>query len=430
MPIIISMPKLSPTMSEGTLVKWHKKVGDAIEPGDLLIEIATDKATVEHNAIDRGWLRKIFIGEGKEASVNQPIALITETKDENIEGFKLPEPVVAAAKETKKEVSGATAAVKEVAPQAGMMRQPAFVPEAPLDTHEFEYPTGAPEQHLRASPLAKRLAKEKGLDLSTVKGTGPNQRIMKRDLEKALPAGKVTFGHREPPEFAPGSYEELSLSPVRKIISQRLQEAKTYIPHFYVNQEIDAEPLVTLHEQLRKADIKVSLNDLVVRACALALRQYPAVNAGFNSVNQTIIQFKTIDIAIAVGIEEGVITPIVRHADHKNLGEISAEIKELAKRAREGKLHLHEYKGGSFTVSNLGMYGVTDFQAIINPPQAAILAVSAVRSVPVVKEQIIQIGKRMNINLSVDHRVVDGVAAALFIRSVQSFLETPALLLI
>lgn len=434
MVIELTMPKLSPTMEEGTVVKWHKQVGDFVEPGDLLLEIATDKATVEHNAIDRGWLRKVFVEESKEAEVNQVLAIITETKDESIDDYQLPKkktPIVSdEAKESSSTAVESTegSEAKASAKTTGL-RQPAFVPENPLEDYEFEFPRRKLERRLFASPLARKIAKEKGLDLSTVKGSGPRQRIMKRDLEKARPLGKIVHERRSIPQDHPGSFEEVALSPMRKAISRRLQEAKTFIPHFYVTKEIDAEPLMNMYEQLKKGGLKISLNDCVVRACALALRNHMEINAGYNSVNQTIIQFTTVDIAIAVSAKEGLYTPIVRHADFKSLGELSVEIKQLARKAKKGKLLPHEYKGGSFTISNLGMYGVTDFQAIINPPQAAILAVSAVRELPVIKKGQLAIGSRMNITLSVDHRVIDGAAAAIFLQAVQSFLESPALLL-
>ena len=253
---------------------------------------------------------------------------------------------------------------------------------------------------------------------------------MSRDLAKAQPAGIVNFSHREKPSLPSGAYEEQKLSPMRKIISQRLQESKSFIPHFYVSQIIDAEPLVMIREQLKNQEIKISINDFIVKACALALRQHSVINSGFNSVNQTIIQFKTIDIAIAVSLDSGLITPIIRHADFKNLGEISLEIRTLAQRAREGKLDVKEYKGGSFTVSNLGMYGISAFQAILNPPQAAILAVSGIQEIPIIRNNAIVPGKSLNLTLSVDHRVIDGVAAALFLQTLKKNLENPAILLL
>lgn len=438
MPFTLTMPKLSPTMEEGTIVRWHKKVGDSVQSGDVLMEVATDKATVEYNALDAGWLRKILVEEGREAVVNQAIAVFTEEQNESIEGYEPPKETLptAAEKKAEEEVGQEAIPVTAESPVSSTrkggaaLQQPAFVPEIPLENYAFAYPTTQLEEHLHASPLAKKLAKEKGLDLSTIKGTGPGGRIVSRDLEKAQPAGKVTFGHRQQPTEIPGSYEEKTLSPMRKIIAQRLQESKSFIPHFYVEQTIRADAMVALREQLKNGNIKVSINDFVVRACALALKDRPVVNSGFNSVNQTIVQFKTIDIAIAVGFEGGLITPIVRHADFKNLGEISLEVKNLAQRAKEGKLEPHEYKGGSFTISNLGMYGVTNFQAILNPPQSAILAVSAIQDVPVVENGTVIPGKIMNITLSVDHRVIDGVEAALFIKVLKNYLENPALLII
>lgn len=428
MPTLLTMPKLSPTMESGTLVKWHKKVGDFVKDGEVLFEVATDKATVEYQAIDKGWLRKIIIEEGKDAVVNEPVALFTDDAKENIEGFNLPksaEKVEEKKGERKEEIAGQ----KSDKNVGGVMSQPAFVPEAPLAGYEFPFPSENFER-LLASPLAKKLSKEKGLDLTTVKGTGPQGRIMSRDLDKAQSSGLVNFGHREVPTEQPGAYDEVPLTPIRKVIGQRLQESKTFIPHFYVRQEINADSLVELREQLKKGDIKVSINDFIVRACAIALKKHPEINRGFNSVKQAIIQFKTIDIAVAVGMEEGLITPIIRHADYKNLGEISVEMKELAQRGRLGKLEAHEYKGGSFTISNLGMYGINDFQAIINPPQAAILAVGGIQELPAIRRGAVVVGKVMNLILSVDHRVIDGVHAATFLRTLKELLENPALMII
>ncbi len=211
------------------------------------------------------------------------------------------------------------------------------------------------------------MAKKKGLDLTTAKGTGPGGRIVSRDLETAQPAGLVTFGRQEEPTLPAGTYEEIALTPMRKTIGRRLQESKSFIPHFYVKQVIDAEPLFQIREQLKNLDLKVSFNDMIVRACALALRKHPEVNRGFNSVNQTIVQFKTVDISLAVAIPDGLITPIIRHADFKNLGQISKESRLLAEKAHHGKLKEFEFVGGSFCVSNLGMFGITEFTAVINP---------------------------------------------------------------
>lgn len=435
MPFTFTMPKLSPTMEEGTIAKWHKKEGEFVESGDVLLEVATDKATVEHSALDGGWLRKIIVPEGGTAIVNQAVAIFTEKKDESIEGYKptgespVKEKEAKAPAEEEKKTAEPTAAKPAVSARAAL-GQPSFVPEPALVQYEFELPTEAAEKRIKASPLARKLAKEKGLDISTVKGSGPHNRIVSSDLERAQPSGTIAFGHREAPSLTPGSYEEETLSQMRKTIAQRLQEAKTFIPHFWVHQAIDALPLLALREQLSYHEVKVSVNDLIVRGCALALREHPNVNSGFNSVNQTIIRFKTIDISIAVNMKEGLITPIVRHADYKNVGELSVEIRSLAKRAKDGKLEMHEYKGGSFTVSNLGMFGITDFQAIINPPQAAILAVGGAQEVPVVKNGVVVPGKVMNLTLSADHRVIDGAAAAEFLKTLKEYLENPAVLLL
>lgn len=432
MPFTFTMPKLSPTMEEGTLVKWRVKEGEHVHVGDTLIEVATDKATVEHNSLEDGYVRKILVQEGQVAFVNQPLAIFTEQPSESIESY-VPEGTIPQ-KEEKKE----TAPIAEKQPtqtvktaEAGMgIQQPAFVPEPALENYEFEFPDREIEERIAASPLAKNLAKEKGIDLSTVKGSGPGGRIMSRDLEWGQKSGTVAFGHRELPTTAPGSFEEESLTPIRKVIARRLQDSKTFIPHFYTSMEIDALPVMEMREQLKKGEVKVSVNDFVIRASALALREYPQMNSGFNSVNSTIIRFKTIDIAIAVSLESGLITPIIRHADYKNLGQISIEIKQLAERARLGKLSREEYMGGSFTISNLGMYGVTDFTAIINPPQAAILSVGGIHEKPVVKDGKIVVGKTMTLILSCDHRVLDGVDAAKYLKIVQKYLEHPALLLI
>ncbi len=432
MPFTLTMPKLSPTMEAGTIVKWNKKVGDFVKVGDVLFEVATDKSTVEHAAIDGGYLRKILIEEGKDAIVNQPVAIFTEKKDESIEGYipegVMPETVVAATQNTQEEEANAPAAPS--AGKTGAMLQPTFTPEPPLEGYEFGNRGVSVKDRLFASPLARKLAKDKGIDLSTVKGSGPGHRIVSRDLELGQPDAIVAFGRQELPKETPGSYEEEALSPMRKVIGQRLQESKTFIPHFYTVQEIQVDALEAIREQLKKVGVKVSINDFIVRGVALALRNHPGINSGFNSANNSIIRFSTIDVAIAVSMEGGLITPIVRHADYKNLGELSVEIKSLATRAREGKLEKQEYMGGSFTISNLGMYGVTEFSAIINPPQAAILAVAGIEEKVLLKEGKIIPGKVMRVTLSADHRVIDGAGAAEFLKTLKKHLENPAMLLL
>jgi pyruvate dehydrogenase E2 component (dihydrolipoamide acetyltransferase) len=427
MPFTVTMPKLSPTMEEGVIAKWHKKEGDKVNAGELLLEVATDKATVEYQALDEGYLRKILVANGGQAVVNQPIAIFTEKANESIDGYQ-PEGTSPAPKEEKPMKKEETLAPK--AAVTTTIQQPAFVPEAPLDKYEFGFPTGAPSGRTPASPLAKKLAKEKGLDLTSVKGSGPGGRVTSRDLDLAQPNQTVAFGKRELPTTAPGTFEEVALTPMRKVIAQRLQQAKSSIPHIYVRQEIDAEPLFKAREELKNGHLKITFNDFVIRACALALREHPAANSGFDSVNQAIVLFKTVDISVAVTVEGGLITPIIRHADFKNLGEISLEMKELAARAKTGKLKPEEYKGGSFTISNMGMFGVSDFAAIINPPQAAILAIGGIEECPCVRNGAVVVGKKMNIILSADHRVLDGAESAQFIKTIQKYLENPSLLLI
>lgn len=423
MPFTLTMPKLSPTMEEGTIAKWRKKEGDFIKAGDVIFEVATDKATVEHAALDGGYLRKIIVKEGESAVVNQAVAVFTEKKEESIEGYK-PEGVAA-------KTAPVTVAKKAEVPARGVVSgglvQPAFTPEPPLKHYDFGK---AAEGYITASPLAKKLAKEKGIDLMTIRGTGPGHRIVSEDLSLGQPDLPVTFGRHERPPVAPGTFEEEKLSSMRKIIAERLQASKTFIPHFYVTMEVRAEKIVDMREQLKNLGHKISVNDFLIRASALALREHPAVNSGFNSVQQTLIRFKTVDICVAVALADGLITPIIRHADYKNLGEISAEVKMLAQKAKEGKLQREDYAGGSFTLSNLGMYGVSDFVGIINPPQAALLAVGAVEDRAVVSDHHVIPGKVLRMTLSGDHRVIDGAVGAQFLLTIKKYLENPTALVL
>ena len=429
MPFTLTMPKLSPTMEEGFITKWQKNIGDKVLAGDVLFEVATDKATVEYNSLDDGFLRVILVENGKEAAVGAPIAIFSASKNEDITSYK-PEGI---AQEVKKEVMPAEKPIEvevKSAPKAQGMQQPAFIPEPPLEKYVFPFPGELLDDRVKATPYAKKIAKEQGIDLSTVKGSGPHQRIVSSDLSLAQKGSSHVFGKREIPLTVPGSYEEETLSPMRKVISARLQQSKSFIPHFYVTQIIDAEPMLALREQLKNGEVKITVNDIIVRAVALALREHPHLNSGFNSVSNTIIRFKTIDIAIAVSISEGLITPIIRHADFKNLGQIASEVKVLAGKAKAGKLAREEYVGGSFTISNLGMFGISEFKGIINPPQAGILCVGGIEEKPVVRHGHVVPGKVMTLSLSADHRVVDGSDGAKFIKTLQKLLENPSLLLI
>lgn len=400
MPFTVTMPKLSPTMEEGNIVKWLKKEGTYVKEGDAFIEIATDKSTVEHVALDEGWLRKILIPEGQTAQVNQAIAIFTEEENESIEGYQ-------------SEGISLTSETQSQEPKKLTSNK-----EKPLED----------TTRIKASPLARKVAKKQGLNLNLVKGSGPNGRIMSRDLVFA--SSSAPMKQLELSKRAAGEFTEESLSPMRKVIAQRLQDAKSFIPHFYCAQEVQMDKIVSLREELVSLGIKLSFNDFILRATALALREHPHVNSGFNPKSRTIMRFKTIDIAIAVSIPEGLITPIVRSADNKNLQELSKEVKSLAVKAQANKLKQEEYEGGSFTISNLGMYGISEFVAIINPPQAAILAVGAIEEKPIVVDKKIVIGKTLKLQLSADHRVLDGVDAAKFLKTLQKYLEAPSMLLL
>ncbi|WP_348664022.1 pyruvate dehydrogenase complex dihydrolipoamide acetyltransferase [Chlamydia vaughanii] len=425
---LLKMPKLSPTMEVGTIVKWHKKNGDKIEFGDVLMEISTDKAVLEHTAAEDGWFRNIIVQEGTKVQIGSPIAVISTEKDEefNLEDLLPKTATSVSSQEITDQIENPSSEVmtQNASP---MMVAFGFKPEPPLSE-----PLALKQDSSKSpvSPLARRLAKEKNLDISGVKGSGPGGRIVEKDLENAPTKGIAGFGYPEAPNVLPGSYYEEDLSPVREIISQRLQAAKTFIPHFYVRQKVYASPLLALLKELQVQGIKLSINDCIVRACALALKEFPEINSGFNSVDNKIVRFETIDISIAVAISDGIITPIVRCADRKNVGMISAEIKSLASKAKSQSLKEEEYKGGSFCVSNLGMTGITEFTAIVNPPQAAILAVGSIQEEAVVINGEITVGATCILTLSVDHRVVDGYPAAMFMKRLQKILEAPSVLLL
>ncbi len=416
----LTMPKLSPTMEEGIIVRWHKKEGDFVRSGDIIFDVATDKSTVEYASLESGYLRQVIVKEGTSALINHPVAILTEQQNESFQKF------------VERTISTSTQLEPEdVAPHPEELLSPSskpsslFTPEPALKYFKFF------KSDARASPLAKKLAKDKGIDLSTVRGSGPGGRILSQDVDLGQPDLPINFGYEKQPEDLPGKFCEEPLSPIRKTVTSRLQAAKSTIPHFYVSLEINAQRLIDIRDQLKEVGINLSLNDFIIRASALALREHPEINSGFDSLTQSIIRFKTIDLSFAVAVPpDGLITPIMRHADYKNLGEISVEVKSLARRAREGRLDREEYMGGSFTITNLGMYGVSSFIAILNPPQAAILAIGGVKSQPVVLEGKIVPGMVMNLTLSGDHRVFDGVLAAQFLKTVQKYLEHPAVLLI
>lgn len=430
------MPKLSPTMERGVIVKWHKKEGDPIQEGDVLFEVATDKSTVEYQAIDKGFLRQIIVKEGKEAALNDPVAIFTKTKDESFDSFSKT-PASNSEQESNEKKSQAlseqhTSEIKDTSPKKQVdapltMKGTGFAPEPPLTHYQFNWKG---DSSVFASPLAKKLAREKNIDLTSIKGSGPGGRIVSQDIEAGVSQTWGNFASKRIPSILPGSYEEEDISPMRRAIGERLASSKTFIPHFYVQQMIDMTKIIDIRNALKELGIKVTYNDFIVRASALALRGHPEINSGFNSVDQKIIRFKTVDIAIAVSVPDGLLTPIIRHADYKNLGQLASEVKTLASLAHSNKLSPEQYRGGSFTLSNLGMFGIENFQAVINPPQAAILAVGGINDHVFIRENTMIPSKALRVSLSADHRVVDGADAAKFLDSLKQLLENPAVLLL
>jgi pyruvate dehydrogenase E2 component (dihydrolipoamide acetyltransferase) len=410
----ILMPLLSPSMTEGTLVKWLKKEGDAVKSGDILAEVETDKATMDLEAFDSGILRKILIAEGAKVPVQSKIGIIG-TKDEKID-----ESAAAASAPAAAEAKTAPAEAKE-APKAA----PAEAAAPPM--------TGG---RIKASPLAKKVAAEKGVALASLTGTGPGGRIVKNDVLNAPSNGHASRGGGSIYGSGPIAKEgSAKLSTMRSVIAKRLLESKTTIPHFYLEIEVDAKPMLDLRAQLNEAlgrltpPVKLSLNDLVLKAAAEAVRRVPAVNASFEG--DSIRQFPEVQLSFAVAIAEGLITPIIKEAQNKSLLQISGEAKSLAAKAKDGKLKPEEFQGGTFTVSNLGMLGIDRFCAIINPPQAAILAVGNIVKKPVVDaHDNIVVGHRQSFTLSCDHRVVDGAVGAAYLKELRELIEKPALLLL
>ncbi|MCG4253114.1 pyruvate dehydrogenase complex dihydrolipoamide acetyltransferase [Acetobacter tropicalis] len=422
MAIEVLMPALSPTMTEGTLARWLKKEGDTVSSGDVLAEIETDKATMEVEAVDEGILGKILISEGTQGvPVNAPIAILVE------EGEAVPETAAVPQKDAPPPSKTDAATPAETAPKVATPS----VQKSPVTS-----PAASAAHKVFASPLAKRIAKEKGLDLTQIKGTGPNGRIVRRDVENASakPLSASSSATASAIAAAGGS-TSVPHSTMRKVIARRLSEAKSTIPHFYVSVDIELDALMALRAQLNATSpeegpdsFKLSVNDMLVKAAAVALKRIPTVNASFTE--DAMILHDDVDISIAVSIPDGLITPIVRQADKKSLKQISQETKDLVKRARAGKLKPEEFQGGTFSISNMGMYGVKDFSAIINPPQAAILAIAAGRKQPVVKGSELAIATVMTVTLSVDHRVVDGSVAAEWLSAFRSVVESPLTLVI
>jgi pyruvate dehydrogenase E2 component (dihydrolipoamide acetyltransferase) len=417
----ILMPALSPTMTEGKLSRWLKKEGDEVKSGDLLAEIETDKATMEVEAVDEGFLSKIVVPDGTEGvAVNAVIGVLTETAGET----------VAAPKAAPSDTSSET-------PKEAPKEVPTPVAKTP-EKHEEH------GERIFASPLARRMAKQAGIDLSSVKGSGPHGRIVKADIEagsgKAAPVGAAPAAPAPKPAALPAlnitaPHKKIPNSSMRKVIAKRLAESKQTVPHFYLTGNIEIDALLKLRAELNAKStkdgpgaFKLSVNDLIIKACAVALRRHPQVNASYTE--EAIIQYDDVDISIAVSIPDGLITPIVRKADLLGLAAISNAMKDLGARAKTGKLKSEEFQGGGFSISNLGMFGIPEFSAIINPPQAAILAVGAGEKRAVVKGDAIVIATVMTVTLSCDHRVVDGALGAEFLATLKSIIEDPLSLML
>ena len=419
----IQLPALSPTMKEGKILKWLKAEGDKVSTGEAIAEVETDKSNLEVETYDDGVLLKILVPAGETAAVGAPIAFVG-AKGETVDVSALAVP----AKPAPVAASSAPAApAPPPAPAPPVVRAapppPATAQVVPLRRAE---PPPAGDGRLRASPLAKRMAQEAGVDLGSVQGSGPQGRIVKRDIQAAMSAPVVARA----PVYVPGVRTEpevLPLSSMRKVIAQRMAEVKPGVPHFYLSIDVDMEGVLAIREEAKAAELKISVNDFIVKAAALALHRVPAVNVSFQG--DRILRFHTADVGIAVAIEDGLITPVIRDADRKPLGLLAAEAKEMAERARRKALRPEEYTGGSVTVSNLGMYGVDAFIAVINPPQASILAVGAVADRVVARNGQPVVRKMMSMTFSGDHRVVDGALGAQYLQEIKALLEHPVRLL-
>ena len=448
MPTNIEMPKLSDTMTEGILVKWNKQVGDTIEIGDVIAEVETDKATMEMEAFDEGTLSDILVQAGEKAAVGATLGVLLEDGEEAPAPGSAPAAI--SAPESQPFAEGAEGT------EAPEVSQPAAELVAPTSTPALHQ--AGPGERIKASPLARKIADSKGVDIAAIQGSGPGGRIVKVDVEAAAEVGsapsrlasaatalaasaKAQVVQSTPapvaaaainPVVAAGD-QTIELSSMRRIIADRLLTSKTTIPHFYLHVECDTAPLMTLRKQINAQaeqthGNKYSINDFVLKSVINAAQAVPEINASFNG--DSVVQFAKVGVSIAVAVDDGLVTPVIKDAASKSMLQISQEVKDLAVRARDKKLMPNEFDGGTVTVSNLGAWGIESFDAIINPPQAAILSVGAIIEKPVVKDGQIVAGMRMNIGLSCDHRVVDGAVGARFLNEVKKLIENPALMLV
>lgn len=428
---VVLMPRLSDTMTEGVIAGWNKKVGDPVKKGDVLAEIETDKATMELESYKNGTLLYTGAAKGEKIAVNDLLAIIGEKGKVDVDA------IVAAAK------SGGGGAPVESAEAAGSGQatgggeQPAEQSAAGSQqpaTGQEQASSSSENGRVKASPLAKKLAAEKGIDLKAVQGSGDGGRITKQDIDNYKPAAKTGAGEspRGAVAAAPAgqvSFEEVPVSQMRKVIAKRLAESKFTAPHFYLTMAIDMDKAVESRARLNETSkVKISFNDLVLKACAVALKQHPAVNSSW--LGDKIRINHHVNIGVAVAVEDGLLVPVVRFADTKSLSQIASEVKELAQKAKDKKLQPSEWEGNTFTISNLGMFGIDEFTAIINPPDACILAIGGISQTPVVKNGNIVPGNVMKITLSCDHRVVDGATGAAFLQTLKSLLEEPLRMLI
>ena len=448
MPTNIEMPKLSDTMTEGILVKWNKQVGDTIEIGDVIAEVETDKATMEMEAFDEGTLSDILVQAGEKAAVGATLGVLLEDGEEAPAPGSAPAAISAPDSQSFAEGAEGT--------EAPEVSQPAAELVAPTSTPALHQ--AGPGERIKASPLARKIADSKGVDIAAIQGSGPGGRIVKADVEAAAEGGsapsrlasaatalaasaKAQVVQSTPapvaaaainPVVAAGD-QTIELSSMRRIIADRLLTSKTTIPHFYLHVECDTAPLMTLRKQINAQaeqthGNKYSINDFVLKSVINAAQAVPEINASFNG--DSVVQFAKVGVSIAVAVDDGLVTPVIKDAASKSMLQISQEVKDLAVRARDKKLMPNEFDGGTVTVSNLGAWGIESFDAIINPPQAAILSVGAIIEKPVVKDGQIVAGMRMNIGLSCDHRVVDGAVGARFLNEVKKLIENPALMLV
>lgn len=417
---IVTMPRLSDTMTEGTVAKWHKKVGDKVKEGDILAEIETDKATMEFESFQEGVLLYIGVEEGGTAPVDSILAILGE-EGEDISAL----------------ISGGKSAETTAEKAIPKEEKPAEQKADADDTTEEVVTDG---RRIKISPLARRLAKERGIDISQIKGTGEGGRIVKRDIENFKPAPVAEKTAEEVtvkpavqevstvPSAAGVAYTEEPVSQMRKTIARRLAESKFSAPHFYLTIEIDMDKAVEVRKMLNEiSDVKISFNDLVVKAAALALKKHPKINSSW--LGDRIRYNHDINIGVAVAVEEGLLVPVIRHADQKGLSTIAAQVKEFAQKAKDKKLQPSDWEGNTFTISNLGMFGIEEFTAIINPPDSCILAVGGIKQIPVVKNGQIVPGNVMKVTLSCDHRVVDGALGAAFLQTLKQMLENPVLMI-